>query len=250
MSCKKCVRLAGDLCVPETPPRGCSHCSSITLSLSLINQYRELSMRKRPRVCLLLLGALFEPGGGEQAVLMENRAATPASSAQHPATITPTPMAAVVGEAASPPAGAMAGGMTTPEQLKQAEAYLATLHGDRDESCRELELEANLFLESPSTPEQERRFRLIYQLVRYQVRFQKLLLVISFEKGASFVQIGFSFVRRGRRRQQQTDLCVWNAECVWNAVHIVSARVAIVFHTLFMSTGMHRYGCSTLRKEG
>lgn len=145
--------------------------------------------------------------------MMDTRAATPATGAQPPVIPTPTPMAATtVGEAALPPAGAIADGMTTPEQLKQAEAYLATLHGDRDESCRELEAEANFFLESPSTPEQERRFRLIYQLVRYQVRFQKLLLMISSKRSLRSVQIGLSL---------SVEAATAN-ERVWNAVQIES----------------------------
>lgn len=60
--------------------------------------------------------------------------------------------------------------MATKDQLVQAQEYLGTLRSDRAESCRELEEEAKVFLDSPSTPEQERRFRLIYQLLRYQVR--------------------------------------------------------------------------------
>lgn len=59
--------------------------------------------------------------------------------------------------------------MTTQQQLQQACDYLATLQTDRDESCTELEEEAKAFQSSPSTDEQERRFRLIYQLVKYQV---------------------------------------------------------------------------------
>lgn len=56
------------------------------------------------------------------------------------------------------------------QQLRDAEAYLGTLDADRADTCRELEDEAKLFLESPATPEQEKRFRLIYQLVRFHVR--------------------------------------------------------------------------------
>lgn len=60
--------------------------------------------------------------------------------------------------------------MTTQQQLQQARDYLATLQADRDESCSDLEEETKVFRSSPSTEEQDRRFRLIYQLVRYQVR--------------------------------------------------------------------------------
>lgn len=63
--------------------------------------------------------------------------------------------------------------MTTQQQLQQARDYLATLQADRDESCSDLEEEAKVFRSSPSTDEQERRFRLIYHLVRYQVRRRK-----------------------------------------------------------------------------
>lgn len=59
--------------------------------------------------------------------------------------------------------------MTTREQLLQAEEYLSTLRSDRGQSCMELDEEGKIFLESNPTPEQERRFRLVYQLVRYQV---------------------------------------------------------------------------------
>lgn len=59
--------------------------------------------------------------------------------------------------------------MTTRDQLLQAEEYLGTLRSDRAESCRELEEESKVFLESPASADQERRFRLIYQLLRYQV---------------------------------------------------------------------------------
>ncbi|CAM9221779.1 unnamed protein product [Ectocarpus sp. 4 AP-2014] len=58
---------------------------------------------------------------------------------------------------------------TTTQQLQHARDYLATLHGDRAASCSDLEEEAKVFLGSPSTEEQARRFRLIYQLVRYQI---------------------------------------------------------------------------------
>lgn len=63
--------------------------------------------------------------------------------------------------------------MTTQQQLQQARDYLTTLQADRAESCADLEQEAELFRSSPSTEEQERRFRLIYHLVRYQVRQEK-----------------------------------------------------------------------------
>lgn len=153
---------------------------------------------------------------------MDTRAATPAPSAQPPAIPTPTPMTATVGEAALPPAGAIADGMTTREQLKQAEAYLATLHGDRDESCRELEAEANFFLESPSTPEQERRFRLIYQLVRYQVRFQKLLLMISSKRSLVCANRSFVVGRGGNSER----MCVeFAADCVCVSPHRISHLV-------------------------
>lgn len=66
----------------------------------------------------------------------------------------------------------------TKEQLKQARDYLAGLQDDRSGSCSELEEEAKVFLSSPSTDEQQRRFRLIYQLVRYQVR---VLLCTAFD---------------------------------------------------------------------
>ncbi len=59
--------------------------------------------------------------------------------------------------------------LTTTQQLHQARDYLATLQSDRAESCADLEEEAKIFLSTPSTEEQNRRFRLIYQLVRYQV---------------------------------------------------------------------------------
>eukprot|EP00752_Nemacystus_decipiens_P011080 g9844.t1 len=59
--------------------------------------------------------------------------------------------------------------MTTQQQLQQARDYLTTLQSDRDESCSDLEEEAKVFRSSPSTKDQERRFRLIYQLVRYQI---------------------------------------------------------------------------------
>eukprot|EP00903_Cladosiphon_okamuranus_P007131 g6928.t1 len=59
--------------------------------------------------------------------------------------------------------------MTTKQQLQQARDYLTTLHADREESCSDLEEEAKVFRSSPCTDEQERRFRLIYQLVRYQI---------------------------------------------------------------------------------
>lgn len=61
--------------------------------------------------------------------------------------------------------------LTTAQQLQQARDYLATLHSDRAESCAELEEEAKVFLNSSPTDEEERRFRMIYQLVRYQVRY-------------------------------------------------------------------------------
>lgn len=57
----------------------------------------------------------------------------------------------------------------TKQQLKQARDHLTGLQEDRAVSCSDLEQEANVFLSSPSTEEQKRRFRLIYQLVRYQV---------------------------------------------------------------------------------
>lgn len=60
--------------------------------------------------------------------------------------------------------------MTTKDQLLQAEQYLRSLRSDRAKSCERLEEEAKVFLESPSTEEQKRRFRLVNQLVRYQVR--------------------------------------------------------------------------------
>lgn len=59
--------------------------------------------------------------------------------------------------------------LTTAQQLQQARDYLATLQSDRAESCSDLEEEAKVFLGSQYTEEEERRFRLIYQLVRYQV---------------------------------------------------------------------------------
>lgn len=68
------------------------------------------------------------------------------------------------------PAPSTSDSMATKDQLVQAQEYLGTLRSDRAESCRELEEEAKVFLDSPSTPEQDRRFRLIYQLLRYQVR--------------------------------------------------------------------------------
>lgn len=59
--------------------------------------------------------------------------------------------------------------MTTRDQLLQAEEYLNSLRTDRAQLCVELEQEAQRFLESHYSAEQDRRFRLIYQLVRYQI---------------------------------------------------------------------------------
>ncbi|CAN0211439.1 unnamed protein product [Ascophyllum nodosum] len=59
--------------------------------------------------------------------------------------------------------------MTTRDQLLQAEEYLNSLRTDRAQLCLELEQEAQRFLESHFSAEQDRRFRLIYQLVRYQI---------------------------------------------------------------------------------
>lgn len=55
------------------------------------------------------------------------------------------------------------------EQLKAAEAYLSTTQDNRAEASSQLEDEARLFKESAFSPEQERRFRLIFHLVRFQV---------------------------------------------------------------------------------
>lgn len=60
--------------------------------------------------------------------------------------------------------------MTTRDQLLQAEEYLNSLRTDRAQMCVELEQEAQRFLDSNHSAEQDRRFRLIYQLVRYQAR--------------------------------------------------------------------------------
>lgn len=68
---------------------------------------------------------------------------------------------------------------TTTQQLQHARDYLATLHGDRAASCSDLEEEAKVFLGSPSTEEQARRFRLIYQLMRYQVGGLTLSEIVS-----------------------------------------------------------------------
>lgn len=67
--------------------------------------------------------------------------------------------------------------VTTTQQLQQARDYLASLQDDRAGACSDLEEEAKVFLSSPSTDDQERHFRLIYQLVRYQVLVQSKQLV-------------------------------------------------------------------------
>lgn len=56
------------------------------------------------------------------------------------------------------------------EQLQSAQMRLSTLHANRATASSELEEEAKIFMETPSTPEQERRLRLIFHLVQTQVR--------------------------------------------------------------------------------
>lgn len=92
------------------------------------------------------------------------------------------PAATQTGEIMVPPGPSSSDSMATKDQLVQAQEYLGTLRSDRAESCRELEEEAKVFLDSPSTPEQERRFRLIYQLLRYQVR----PLIANFKRSRLF----------------------------------------------------------------
>lgn len=55
-------------------------------------------------------------------------------------------------------------------QLQSAQMRLSTLHANRATASSELEEEAKIFMETPSTPEQERRLRLIFHLVQTQVR--------------------------------------------------------------------------------
>lgn len=63
------------------------------------------------------------------------------------------------------------GKKTIKDQLKAAQARLATLHATRASCSSELEDEAKIFMEIPATPEQQRQLRLIFHLVQTQVRY-------------------------------------------------------------------------------
>lgn len=60
-------------------------------------------------------------------------------------------------------------GPSLKEQVLEAKSHLENLQAERADVCKELEEEAKVFLGSQSTPEQQRRFNLIYQLVRFHV---------------------------------------------------------------------------------
>lgn len=80
------------------------------------------------------------------------------------------------------------GTSTLKEQLNEAEAYLETLQADRTAIGRELEEEAKLFLETPGTLEQENRFNLIYQLVRFHVSYSQTQVIAEVRLMSLYLQ--------------------------------------------------------------